>query len=185
MWRPAAAARNRAPGGPGHRPPGTTTWLRGARCTGCGGNAADGSAAPGRKSPRWSAERRAHRSQGARRARWRDTRRQCACRRSAHPSQVGLYFTTRAPSRRGNEYGCLTSEDGNAATRCRAARRAGSFCALSPCGRGPDGGETNRRGEGCFCAANPSPIRNCVSTGPPSPARGEGTDGGSRCCSRV
>src|SRR5215510_9437747 len=36
-----------------------TTWLRGARCTGCGGNAADGSAAPGRKSPRWSAERRA------------------------------------------------------------------------------------------------------------------------------
>src|ERR1700752_1552927 len=30
-WRPAAAARNRlAPGGPGPRPPGTTTWLRGA-----------------------------------------------------------------------------------------------------------------------------------------------------------
>src|SRR6195256_2588959 len=24
-------------GGPGHRPPGTTTWLRGARCTGPGG----------------------------------------------------------------------------------------------------------------------------------------------------
>src|SRR5262249_9372903 len=33
-WRPAAAARNRAaPGGPGHRPPGTTTWLGGARST--------------------------------------------------------------------------------------------------------------------------------------------------------
>src|SRR5215510_2683934 len=32
--RPAAAARNRlAPGGSGPRPPGTTTWLRGARCT--------------------------------------------------------------------------------------------------------------------------------------------------------
>src|SRR5215510_7950807 len=32
--RPAAAARNRlAPGGPGPRPRGTTTWLRGARCT--------------------------------------------------------------------------------------------------------------------------------------------------------
>jgi len=43
----------------GPRPPSTTTWLRGARCTGCGGNAADGSAAPGHKSPRWSAERRA------------------------------------------------------------------------------------------------------------------------------
>ena len=36
--RPATAARNRRPsGGPGHRPPGNTTWLRGARCTGCGG----------------------------------------------------------------------------------------------------------------------------------------------------
>src|SRR5262245_45024373 len=33
-WRPAAAARNRsAPGGSGPRPPGTTTWLRGARST--------------------------------------------------------------------------------------------------------------------------------------------------------
>src|SRR5215510_4086210 len=33
-WRPAAAARNRlAPGGSGPRPPGTMTWLRGARCT--------------------------------------------------------------------------------------------------------------------------------------------------------
>src|SRR5215467_8486579 len=33
-WRPAAAARNRlAPGGSGPRPPGITTWLRGARCT--------------------------------------------------------------------------------------------------------------------------------------------------------
>src|SRR5262245_44084129 len=33
-WRPAAAARNRcAPGGSGPRPPGTTTWLRGARLT--------------------------------------------------------------------------------------------------------------------------------------------------------
>src|SRR5262245_2932466 len=33
-WRPAAAARNRlAPGDSGPRPPGTTTWLRGARST--------------------------------------------------------------------------------------------------------------------------------------------------------
>src|SRR5713226_654196 len=32
-WRPAAAARNRAPGGPGPRPPGTRTWPRGARAT--------------------------------------------------------------------------------------------------------------------------------------------------------
>src|SRR6478735_1806025 len=51
-------------GGPGHRPPGNTTWLRGASLHGSGGNAGDGSAAPGRKSPRWSAERRASRVMG-------------------------------------------------------------------------------------------------------------------------
>src|SRR6476469_2178759 len=51
-------------GGPGHRPPGMTTWLRGASLHGSGGNAGDGSAAPGRKSPRWSAERRASRVMG-------------------------------------------------------------------------------------------------------------------------
>src|SRR3954454_11188316 len=33
-------------GGPGHRPPGMTTWLRGASLYGSGGNAGDGSAAP-------------------------------------------------------------------------------------------------------------------------------------------
>src|SRR3954470_11654137 len=32
-------------GGPGHRPPGMTTWLRGASLYGSGGNAGDGSAA--------------------------------------------------------------------------------------------------------------------------------------------
>ena len=52
-----------ASGGPGPRPPGTTTWLREARCTDPG-NAGDGSAAPGEKSPRWSAERRASRVTG-------------------------------------------------------------------------------------------------------------------------
>src|SRR3954466_4721554 len=51
-------------GGPGHRPPGMTTWLRGASLYGSGGNAGDGSAAPGRKSPWWSAERRASRVMG-------------------------------------------------------------------------------------------------------------------------
>src|ERR1700755_3545084 len=51
-------------GGAGHRPPVITTWLRGASLHGSGGNAGDGSAAPGRKSPRWSAERRASRVMG-------------------------------------------------------------------------------------------------------------------------
>src|SRR6516225_3657766 len=46
-WRPAAAARNRSPReARDPRPPGTTTWLRGARCTDPG-HAGDGSAAPG------------------------------------------------------------------------------------------------------------------------------------------
>src|SRR4051794_22427341 len=40
------------------------TWLRGASLYGSRGNAGDGSAAPGRKSPRWSAERRASRVMG-------------------------------------------------------------------------------------------------------------------------
>jgi len=71
-----------------------TTWLRGARCTDPGGNAGDGSAAPGRKSPRWSAERRASRVMGRAAPRWvrigraSPARQQnkCACRRSARPS---------------------------------------------------------------------------------------------------
>src|SRR6516165_12570613 len=52
--------RTLASGGPGSRPPGTTTRLRGARSTDPG-HAGAGSAAPGEKSPRWSAERRASR----------------------------------------------------------------------------------------------------------------------------
>ena len=81
-------------GGPGHRPPGMMTWLRGARSTDPGGNAGDGSAAPGRKSPRWSAERRASRvmgraaphSRGSVAPRTREQQHKCACRRSADAS---------------------------------------------------------------------------------------------------
>src|SRR6266511_3781437 len=59
-WRPAAAGSYPADsGGSGPRPPGTMTWLRGARWTDSGGNSGNGSADPGQKSPRWSAERRA------------------------------------------------------------------------------------------------------------------------------
>ncbi len=49
----------KAPGGPGPRPPGTTTWPRGARSTDPEAMPEPRSAAPGQKSPRWSAERRA------------------------------------------------------------------------------------------------------------------------------
>src|SRR5499426_270041 len=113
VWRLAAAVRNRASRGPGHRPPGTTTWLRGARCTGCGGNAADGSAAPGRKIA--TVERRKARvlrywTQGASQAPGRATslRVQPDAAASGRLSALrpplggGDLFTTRAPSRRGN-----------------------------------------------------------------------------------
>jgi hypothetical protein len=73
VWRPAAAACNRRLGRQGSRPPGTTTWLRGARCdrSGCRPKLrrrrvfGERSAAPGSpKPPRWSAERRASRVMG-------------------------------------------------------------------------------------------------------------------------
>src|ERR1700730_14299108 len=80
------ATRNRASAGPGPRPPGTRTWPRGARSTDPEEMPETRSAAPGQKSPRWSAERRAF-------SRWRThqacrvmARRGCRC--------------TRAPSRR-------------------------------------------------------------------------------------
>ena len=85
---------------------------------------------PAGKSPRWSAERRASYVIGRRVPRKHpDALRHCAsyrvplhpgaCRRSAHPSQVGIYFTTRARQRLGNEIGCLTSEDVNQAATVR------------------------------------------------------------------
>src|SRR5713101_3819024 len=49
----------KAPGGPGPRPPGTTTWPRGARCTDPEEMPEMEARDPGPKSPRWSAERRA------------------------------------------------------------------------------------------------------------------------------
>src|SRR5580704_11548750 len=60
-WRPAAAARNRSPREAG-TPPSRHYDLavRGARSTDPG-HAGEGSAAPGEKPPRWSAERRASR----------------------------------------------------------------------------------------------------------------------------
>src|SRR6516225_7097227 len=46
-WRPAAAARNRSPlEARDPRPPGTTTWVRGARCNRSGANAGEASADP-------------------------------------------------------------------------------------------------------------------------------------------
>ena len=92
-WRPAAAARNRGLGRSGTPPARHDDLAARSSLYGSGGNAGDGSAAPGRKSPRWSAERRASRVMGraaprrVRIGRASPARQQnkCACRRSAHP----------------------------------------------------------------------------------------------------
>src|SRR3954451_3896310 len=80
-------------GGPGHRPPGMTTWLRGARCT-------DPEAMPEMEARPPAENRHGGAPRGERPASWdaprltsadgrvSQTRQQtkCACRRSAHPS---------------------------------------------------------------------------------------------------
>ena len=69
-WRPAAAARNRGLGRPGTPPARHDDLAARSSLHGSGGNAGDGSAAPGRKPPRWSAERRASRVMGRAAPRW-------------------------------------------------------------------------------------------------------------------
>ncbi len=153
-------------------------------------NSADGSAAPGHKSPRWSAERRASYVTG----------REAPCKRLVCRVMAGLtgaqrsigapvgapptpqrwvqVSPTRAPTRRGNEFCCLTSED-------RIGASSGRWCYATRCwllrpsplaGEGQDDGEANHdRVRGVFFAKkSPSPIRIRVSTETPSPARGEG-----------
>src|SRR3954452_3580673 len=69
-WRPAAAARNRGLGRDGTPPARHDDLAARSSLYGSGGNAGDGSAAPGRKSPRWSVERRASRVMGRAAPRW-------------------------------------------------------------------------------------------------------------------
>src|SRR3954447_18573441 len=63
-WRPAAAARNRGLGRFGTPPARQDDLAARSSLYGSGGNAGEGSAAPGRNPPRWSAERRASRVMG-------------------------------------------------------------------------------------------------------------------------
>src|SRR4029077_1031169 len=63
-WRPAAAAPIPGLGRAGTPPARHDDLAARSSLHGSGGNAGDGSAAPGRKSPRWSAERRASRVMG-------------------------------------------------------------------------------------------------------------------------
>ena len=84
-------------GGPGHRPPGMTTWLRGARCT-------DPEAMPEMEARPPAENRHGGAPRGERPASWdaprltradpsrlaHATTNKCACRRSAHPSPLGF-----------------------------------------------------------------------------------------------
>src|SRR3982075_532341 len=84
---------------------------------GSGGNAGDGSAAPGRKSPRWSAERRASRvmgraaphSRGSVASRTRDNRTSAPVGAPPTPLRVGREWIETNPgatTRRGSEQHC-------------------------------------------------------------------------------
>src|SRR5262245_3715248 len=116
-WRPAAAARNR-------RPREARDPARQALRPGCeelaaqsGGNAGEGSAAPGPKSPRWSAERRARPAgraprlarHGTSRAETRDNRRLAPFGAPLAPRGGGWNSDKQNPgaaTRRGNEEDC-------------------------------------------------------------------------------
>src|SRR5262249_3601347 len=75
------------PGGSGPRPPGTTTWLRGARCNRSGANAGERSAAPGAQNRHGGAPRGERpASWDARRLARRLVRRVMACPPGASPS---------------------------------------------------------------------------------------------------
>src|SRR5229473_5543958 len=91
-----------APGGPGPRPPGTTTWPRGARCTDPEEMPEMEARDPGRKSPRWSAERRASPRWGTIRrlaSAWRAAQKRVHARLGRASARCGCRCT-RAPSRR-------------------------------------------------------------------------------------
>jgi hypothetical protein len=93
------------------------------------------------------------------------------------PLRVGTQFNTRAQSRRGNEYGCLTSED--VMSQRGVSRRAALPVASPPPLRGRhDGGDTRPNGRGAaskdLLAKKPPPVRMRINTELPSPARGEG-----------
>src|SRR5215813_14795937 len=74
------------PGRPGKSPARHYDLAARSSLNGSGGNAGDGSAAPGEKPPRWSAERRASRVMGRKAPRKRLVRRVMACPTGVPPS---------------------------------------------------------------------------------------------------
>ena len=111
-WRPAAAARNRGLGRSGTPPARHYDLAARSRCTDPGGNAGDGSAAPGRKSPRWSAERRASRVMG------RAAPRRLRSRRASQARQRNSAPVGAPPAPRS---GTMRSDQGQTRARERAA----------------------------------------------------------------
>src|ERR1700716_2376863 len=104
-------------GGPGHRPPGMRTWLRGARCTDPEAmpemearppaKNRHGGAPRGERPASWDAPRLTRADSRASHARQQD---KCACRRSARPSlgvgREGIKTNPDAATRRGTEEDC-------------------------------------------------------------------------------
>jgi hypothetical protein len=150
VWRPAVRLVIACSGGTGPARQALRPVPRGARCTRCGGNAADGSADPEPKNRHGGAPRGERPTLlDARRlaSAWSAASWRAQPVLSAAPVRLsalrppldrgGYKFIPRAPSRRGNALGCLTSEDAIrvAVVQLCADRAADSVRSLSPpCG---------------------------------------------------
>jgi hypothetical protein len=181
VWRPAVRLVTACSGGTGPARQALRPVPRGARCTRCGGNAAAGSADPEPKNRHGGAPR-------GERPTLLDARRLASAWHAASshaervlsaapvrlsalrpPLVVGIIFTTRAQSRRGNAMCCshglfdIVRRDYRSRCGLVAARRAAGRFASPLRGR-HGGGEPNKNGRGvCFekilREANPPPIR--------------------------
>jgi hypothetical protein len=149
-------------GGPGHRPPGMTTWLRGARCT-------DPEAMPEMEARPPAENRHGGAPRGERPASWdaprltsaevaprkRDKQNKCACRRSARPSLGRVRRDKDQPGRRHaprerRRLRCLTSlveTMANGSFACRGIPRLCPGRAQRP------RGDTTDRSQQPYCAS--------------------------------
>jgi hypothetical protein len=194
VWRPAVRLVIACSGGTGADRQALRPAPRGARCTRCGGNAADGSADPEPKNRHGGAPRGERpTSLGARRlaSAWHAASSHAQRMRSAASVRLSAL---RPPLNGGNLFhhpgatapwervglGCLTSEDVSqpvVSPRAALLRNAPSTLA----GEGSNGLRANSNGRGAaskdLLAKNPPPVRFRISTELPSPARGEGAGG--------
>src|SRR6476469_10157072 len=127
-WRPRGGGANRTAGGPGFRPPGAIAW-RGQVAVGSGATAGDGGAGPRPKTATVGRREgsRSHRGMVVA-PRTRDKTKECACRRSTHPSVGGngiaaVAKVTSGPARRSLGEGGAKRKDKPGRTNAPRERR--------------------------------------------------------------